>query len=158
MSDDLVKRLRDPSLGSPRWMDTMTEAAAEITRLRAELATARLQPTLNPDRWRGAINDALSGWMHPILDDEAPKDALQRLIRFEVMVNMDPETSEHVADLVHAARREGMEEAAKIAEECYRQNGPLSQRGFPERYRAGLAAGAQAIAAAIRAAAEEVKP
>lgn len=48
MSDDLVKRLRDPSLGSPRWMDTMAEAAdrieaqaAEITRLRAELATAR---------------------------------------------------------------------------------------------------------------------
>ena len=55
------------------------------------------------------------------------------------------------------ARREGMEEAAQIAEKCYRQNGPLSQRGFPERYRAGLAAGAQAIAAAIRAAAEEVK-
>ena len=55
------------------------------------------------------------------------------------------------------ARRDGMEEAAQIAEKCYRQNGPLSQRGFPERYRAGLAAGAQAIAAAIRAAAEEVK-
>ena len=47
-----------------------------------------------------------------------------------------------------------MEEAAKIAEECYSQNGPLSKRGFPERYRAGLAAGAQAIAAAIRAALE----
>ena len=56
-----------------------------------------------------------------------------------------------------AARRDGMEEAAQIAEECYRQNGPLSQRGFPERYRAGLAAGAQVIAAAIRAAAGEVK-
>ena len=53
------------------------------------------------------------------------------------------------------ARRDGMEEAAQIAEECYRQNGPLSQRGFPERYREGLAAGAQAIAAAIRAAAGE---
>jgi hypothetical protein len=57
-----------------------------------------------------------------------------------------------------AARREGMKEAAKIAEECYRQNGLLSQRGFPERYRAGLAAGAQAIAAAIHAAAKKVKP
>ena len=56
------------------------------------------------------------------------------------------------------ARREGMEEAAKIAEECQRQNRPLSNLGFPERYRAGLAAGAQAIAAAIRAAAKEGKP
>ena len=31
---DLVKRLRDPSLGgSPRWADTMTEAADEIEQL-----------------------------------------------------------------------------------------------------------------------------
>lgn len=27
MSNDIVKRLRDPSLGSPRWMDTMAEGA-----------------------------------------------------------------------------------------------------------------------------------
>ena len=37
MSDDLVKRLRDPSLGSPRWMDTMTEAADRIVELEAAL-------------------------------------------------------------------------------------------------------------------------
>ena len=37
MSDDLVKRLRDPSLGSPRWMDTMTEAADRIAELEAAL-------------------------------------------------------------------------------------------------------------------------
>lgn len=30
MSDDLAARLRDPSLGSPRWMDTMAEAADHI--------------------------------------------------------------------------------------------------------------------------------
>ena len=36
MSDDLVKRLRDPSLGSPRWMDTMTEAADRIAELEAQ--------------------------------------------------------------------------------------------------------------------------
>jgi hypothetical protein len=39
---DIVDRLRDPSLGSPRWMETMTEAANEIERLRkdnARLAT-----------------------------------------------------------------------------------------------------------------------
>ena len=48
MSDDVVKRLRDPSLGSPRWMDTMTEAAdhietqaARLAELEAALATAR---------------------------------------------------------------------------------------------------------------------
>ena len=63
----------------------------------------------------------------------------------------------HLIAELATARREGMEQAAKIAEECYRQNGPLSQRGFPERYRAGLAAGAQAIAAAIRVAKGEVK-
>ena len=37
MSDDLVKRLRDPSLGSPRWMDTMAEAADRISELEAAL-------------------------------------------------------------------------------------------------------------------------
>ena len=37
MNDDLVKRLRDPSLGSPRWMDTMTEAAARIAELEAAI-------------------------------------------------------------------------------------------------------------------------
>ena len=33
---DIVDRLRDPSLGSPRWMETMTEAANEIEWLRGE--------------------------------------------------------------------------------------------------------------------------
>jgi hypothetical protein len=33
---DIVDRLRDPSLGSPRWMETMTEAANEIEWLRRE--------------------------------------------------------------------------------------------------------------------------
>lgn len=31
---DIVDRLRDPSIGSPRWMETMTEAANEIDWLR----------------------------------------------------------------------------------------------------------------------------
>ena len=33
---DIVEKLRDPSKGSPRWGDTMAEAADEIERLRAE--------------------------------------------------------------------------------------------------------------------------
>ena len=33
---DIVERLRDPSRGSPRWGDTMDEAAAEIEWLRSE--------------------------------------------------------------------------------------------------------------------------
>jgi len=46
MSDDLVKRLRDPLLGYPDCFhqaaaDRIEAQAAEITRLRAELATAR---------------------------------------------------------------------------------------------------------------------
>lgn len=87
--------------------------AAEITRLRAELATARLVPPLNPDRWRGAINDALTNWMDSILDDETPKDALRRLIQYEITAALDPVVSQSAADLVATARREGMKDAAK---------------------------------------------
>jgi hypothetical protein len=35
---DIVDRLRDPSLGSPRWMETMSEAAQEIELLRSLLS------------------------------------------------------------------------------------------------------------------------
>lgn len=34
---DIVERLRDPSKGSPRWLDTLSEAADEIERLRTEV-------------------------------------------------------------------------------------------------------------------------
>ena len=37
---DIVERLRDPSKGSPRWGDTMAEAADEIERLRQALRIA----------------------------------------------------------------------------------------------------------------------
>ena len=33
---DILERLRDPSKGSPRWLDTLNEAAVEIEMLRAE--------------------------------------------------------------------------------------------------------------------------
>jgi hypothetical protein len=38
---DIIERLRDPSKGSPRWHDTMLEAADEIARLREAVAAAR---------------------------------------------------------------------------------------------------------------------
>lgn len=50
---DIVERLRDPSLGSPRWHDTMVEAAAEIAALRAERDALMLQRT-------DIINDMIS--------------------------------------------------------------------------------------------------
>jgi chromosome segregation ATPase len=40
---DIVERLRDPSRGSPRWGDTMAEAADEIERLRAERDEAQAE-------------------------------------------------------------------------------------------------------------------
>lgn len=56
---------------------------------------------------------------------------------------------------VAEARNAALEEAAKIADTCKRQNGPLSARGFENNYRAGIESGAEAIAAAIRAAKEK---
>ncbi len=38
LARDIVTRLRDPDLGSPRWLDTMEEAANEIERLRERVA------------------------------------------------------------------------------------------------------------------------
>ena len=68
-------------------------------------------------KWRGAINDALTNWLLPIEDHETPKDALQRLIRLEVMAALDPKVSKSAADLVAQAKRDGRQEAARVAEE-----------------------------------------
>jgi hypothetical protein len=67
---------------------------------------------LNPDRWRGAINDALTNWLSTIEDHETPKDALQRLIRLEVMAALDPAVSQSAADLVAQAKRGALIKAA----------------------------------------------
>jgi hypothetical protein len=79
---------------------------------------ARPGVPLNPERWRGAINDALTNWLLPIEDHETPADALQRLIRLEVMAALDPAVSRPAADLVAKARRDALEEAANIADSC----------------------------------------
>jgi hypothetical protein len=72
---------------------------------------------LNPDRWRGAINDALTNWLSPIEDHETPKDALQRLVRLEVMAALDPKVSQSAADLVAQAQRDALEDCAKWHDE-----------------------------------------
>jgi hypothetical protein len=65
-------------------------------------------------KWRAAINDALTNWLSPIEDHEAPADALQRLIRLEVIAALDPKVSQAAADLVAQARRDALEEAARF--------------------------------------------
>jgi ABC-type xylose transport system substrate-binding protein len=67
--------------------------------------------------WRGAINDALTNWLSPIEDHETPADALQRLIRLEVMAALDPKVSQSAADLVATARKDALEEAARWHDE-----------------------------------------
>jgi hypothetical protein len=63
-------------------------------------------------KWRDAINAALTNWLSPIEDHETPKDALQRLIRLEVMAALDPAVSKSAADLVAKARRDALIKAA----------------------------------------------
>jgi hypothetical protein len=127
---------------------------------------ARVSP-LNPDRWRGAINDALTNWMDSILDNEVPKDALRRLIQHEISAAVDPAVSQAAADLVATARREGMEEAAQIADATahanrveYPKKWKDRPEGIPHDWSVAwetCAETAEEIAAAIRAAAGEVK-
>jgi hypothetical protein len=61
-------------------------------------------------KWRDAINAALTNWLCPIEDHETPADAMQRLIRLEVMAALDPAVSKSAADLVAAARKEWLAE------------------------------------------------
>jgi len=47
---DIVERLHDPSKGAPRWLDTLSEAADEIERLRAALdLIATMRPRVPQD-------------------------------------------------------------------------------------------------------------
>jgi len=84
--------------------------------IEVEVNAERHRVPLNPDRWRGAINDALTGWMHPILEDEVPKDALRRLIQHEITAALDPAVSQSAADLVAAERDALRAENARLRE------------------------------------------
>jgi hypothetical protein len=98
---------------------------------------ARPGVPMNPDRWRGAINDALTNWLSTIKDHETPKDALQRLIRLEVMAALDPAVSQSAADLVAKARRDALEEAARRLEELHRQHKYNPKTGEGSEHDAG---------------------
>lgn len=166
MSDDLVKSMEDDlrigcsaSIGdTQKAVAALKNQAAEITRLRAELDTARLQPTLNPDRWRGAINDALTNWLDTIREEDVPKDALRRLIQYEITAALDPAVSQSAADLVATARWDGMEQL----ERYFRDAAAGTPLGYEDHQRGAsvynwLMYCATTIAT-IRAAAKEVKP
>jgi hypothetical protein len=65
--------------------------------------------------WRTAIYDALIEWHDPPRDDETPKAALRRLVHTEILAALDPAVSRPAADLVAQARRDALEEAARVA-------------------------------------------
>jgi transglutaminase-like putative cysteine protease len=138
MSDELVKRLRN----TPNWMreeyghykdglkvydrapfeaaDALDAQTAEITRLRAAINNALLEP------W---LDGQLNGTWHqePIGPNETPEEAVKRLVsvRAEWAVYKNNCENPEIAELRAAlatARREGMEEAAQVLEELHRNH------------------------------------
>jgi hypothetical protein len=69
---------------------------------------ARLADAL---KWRAAINDGLTAnCQNPIGATETPKDALHRLLQWEITLALDPVISKSAADLVAAAHKEWLAE------------------------------------------------
>ena len=177
MSDDLeaiVARLRSGSTYDDRTdaADLIEAQEAEITRLRAELATARCNDMgdawiAQKHAWQEAIEGALLQWCDAPSEDESPKDALRRLIQHEITAALDPAVSQSAADLVATARRKGGEEAAKIADATvnanrveYPKKWKDRPEGIPHDWSVSwetCAETAEEIAAAIRAAAGDGK-
>lgn len=67
--------------------------------------------------WRRAVYNALTEWHDPPHNDETPKDALRRLIQYEITAALDPAVSQAAADLVATARREGMGASADLCDD-----------------------------------------
>jgi hypothetical protein len=104
---DIVDRLRDPSLGSPRWMETMTEAANEIewlrgerNRLAAELGKAQrdIIPWIEKAGAVAATQEAGKVTVSRELMESVLADA-------EAYVNVDYHTQGNILD-VHPALRQ----------------------------------------------------
>jgi hypothetical protein len=66
------------------------------------------------NQWRTAIYDALTEWHDPPRDGETPKAALRRLVHTEILAALDPAVSRPAADLVTQAKRDALEEAARL--------------------------------------------
>ena len=56
--------------------------------------------------WRTAVYNAPLEWHDPPRDDETPKDALRRLIQYEITAALDPAVSQAAADLVATAKED----------------------------------------------------
>ena len=138
---------------------------ALINHLIAALATARCNDMgdawiAQKHAWQEAIEDALLQWCGAPDDDETPKDALRRLIQYEITAALDPAVSQSAADLVANARREGMEEAAKWHDEQAAEAQKLSDMkvsALDAKVWGDYATNHREYAAAIRAAAGEGK-
>jgi hypothetical protein len=91
---EVLETVARDGLPEPRDLDVALDAIE--CAIDAQIASAL--------KWRAAINDALTNWLSPIEDHEKPSDALQRLIRLEVMAALDPAVSQSAADLVAAAK------------------------------------------------------
>ena len=56
--------------------------------------------------WRTAVYNAPLEWHDPPRDDETPKDALRRLVQYEITAALDPAVSQAAADLVATAKED----------------------------------------------------
>jgi hypothetical protein len=91
---------------------------AECTYLGPVLTAAEVEARVSEAmKWRTAIYDALIEWHDPPRDDETPKAALRRLVHTEILAALDPAVSRPAADLVTRAKREALEEAARLAKQ-----------------------------------------
>jgi hypothetical protein len=97
---EVLETVARDGLPEPRDLDVALDAIE--CAIDAQIASAL--------KWRDAINDALTNWLSPIEDHEKPSDALQRLIRLEVMAALAPKVSQSAADLVAAAHKEWLAE------------------------------------------------
>jgi hypothetical protein len=120
-----------------KWRETPTTPSRDLASALADLA-AKQEP-LGPE-FEAALGDRSALYDY--------SDALQEIST--IGQEMERQRAREEA-IVKAA----WERAAKMGDECQRQNGPLFKKGFDEPYRRGLEAGGQAVASAIRALADD---
>ena len=106
MTDDkkLIERLRNAAWGGLVDFPICDEAADTIARLEAERDAAR-----------STLDDMLMvRHCSPMADGESVSSAVDRIIDWEAMVNLDPAVSSAAAELRATARLQAMEECARM--------------------------------------------